>query len=137
MPYKPKLKYRAQYSRMDMQHAIEKVQVDKWSQREAATYYGLPRAMLGDVLAGQVGSEQHSGQQAVFTRAEEAEIEKYILWSQDIFYPMTRDILRMEIQNIARKLGEEERSNPFNNDLPSKFVLYFLKYFQYFLKYFH
>lgn len=95
------------------------------SLNKASESYGIPKSTLSTKVRSTVPIETKMGPATVFTDVEEMRIEKWILNSANLGFPLNMEAVKASVRNF---LLEVERPNPFKNNLPGrKWVELFLK----------
>ena len=89
--------------------------------RAAARLFKIPRSTLRDLCTGKVQLGAGRGRKTELTEDKEQSLVNFIIWMQQIGYPLTRMSLREEVRQLVEKVGRKTR---FVNNLPSKYCLF-------------
>jgi hypothetical protein len=100
--------YRAKYGKDALEKALAAVRANKMSAREAAKHFGVPRATLGDRLAGRV--KDTLGRPTELSHAEETIIVERLLLMGTWGFPYTLNDLRHLIKDYLDSAGRTTRN---------------------------
>jgi len=119
------MKKKKKWTTEDLAKALDDIQENKLSYREAEAKYGIPKSTLCDYKVGKVEVGAQTGPTPILTAAEEQKLVDYAFEMSKIGYGQTKQQILTMVQKILKKDG---RLNPFKDDRPGK------KWWQLFLK---
>ena len=107
-------KKRGQWSKDDMQLALEAIATKKMSIRQAGDYYGIPSSSIQDWKKGKTTSKV-VGHQTYLTEVEELALVQWCFSMQKVALCVTLNMLKFTIKSI---LQNSPRKHPFREGVP-------------------
>ena len=92
---------RQQYSKNELEQAIEKVSEGEMSLRQAEGAFGVPKSTLSDYIPGKVKIGQTQGPPTVSTNEEEARLARWAMEMAMIGYGQPKEQILLTVQKIV------------------------------------
>ncbi|CAG4944875.1 unnamed protein product [Colias eurytheme] len=102
MPRRYQRKTETKYKLEDLEKAVHDVRNKILSLGKASIIYSVPKSTIHDYLKKEIINEPKTGRKAIFTDAQETELEQHIIKCSKVFYGLTIEMVR----KIAFKFAE-------------------------------
>lgn len=115
MPRHYQRKTETKYKLVDLEKAVEAVKNKKLSLGKAATTYSVPKSTIHDYIQKETIKTPKTGRKAIFSKGQEAELEKHILNCCKQFYGLTIEIVRKiaftfaEVNHLKHNFDKKSR----------------------------
>lgn len=104
------------YTDSDVHSALEEIR-NGASISESARKYGIPRSTLSEKHSGRLPPEHRMGPPTVLSAEEESCLEKWIFYSADAGFPISKDQLLDSVQVL---LNKSKRETVFTDNRPGR-----------------
>ena len=116
------------YSHEKLMKAYEAVSVKNLSVSKAAKLYKVPEQTLRDRIRNKVSPDTcHSGPKEFFSKSEEDELARHLIYLTDLGYPQNRNLMRLLATGMAEYLHRPLPPNNRSGEVSKDWVYPFLE----------